>query len=167
LGNVHVKPMGVIEITDMFGRKVAALTVNDKGGNVLPKSTRLFSNIWKDNFGFGRYQAMLALSYGTPADKGGEGRKTMTMFWYFWVVPMKILVSAAASLLVLAALFLIFLRFYRKLAIKSAMERLGVKSGQILSKKKPARLKNEFLLTFLILAGIAAAAIIILYFILF
>jgi hypothetical protein len=167
LGNVHVKPMGVIEITDMFGKKVATLTVNDKGGNILPKSTRLFSSTWKDNFGFGRYRAVLALSYGTPADKGGEGRKTLTMFWYFWVMPMKILVSVGASLLVFIALFIVFLRVYRRLAVKSAMKRMGVKSGQILEKKKTFSAKNEFFLTFLILAGIAAAAIIILYFILF
>ncbi len=167
LGNVHVKPMGVIEITNMLGRKVATLPVNDKGGNVLPKSTRLFTAVWQDSLGFGRYQAALVLSYGTPADLGGEGRKTLTMFWYFWILPVKILISAGASLLILIILFLIFLRVYRRMAIKSAMTRMGMRGGQVLKKQKTPREKNEFLLTFLILGGIAAAVIVILYFILF
>jgi hypothetical protein len=167
LGNVHIKPMGVIEIRDMLGRKVTTLTVNDKGGNILPKSTRLFTNNWKDSFGFGRYEASLALSYGTPADLGGEGRKTLTMFWYFWVFPVKILISAGASLLILVVLFLIFLQVYRKMAIKSAMERMGVRGGAVLAKKKSSPARNEFVLSFLILSGIAVAVIVILYFILF
>jgi hypothetical protein len=167
LGNVHVKPMGVIEITDMLGKKVATLSVNDKGGNILPKSTRLFTNHWNDSFGFGRYRAELALSYGTPADSGGEGKKSLTMFWYFWIFPVKILISAGASLLILIILFIIFLRFYRRMAIKSAMERMGVHSGQILKKTKTPRERNELVFTFLILAGIALAVIIILYFVLF
>jgi hypothetical protein len=167
LGNVHVKPMGVIEITNMMGRKVTTITVNDKGGNILPKSSRIFTNSWNDSFGFGRYQASLALSYGTPADSGGEGRKTLTMFWYFWIFPVKILVSAGISLLVLIALFIVFLRVYQKMAIKSAMERMGVREGHALNKKKTPRARNEFVLTFSILAGIVLAVIIILYFILF
>jgi hypothetical protein len=167
LGNVHVKPMGVIEISNMLGKKVATITVNDKGGNVLPKSSRLYTNTWNDSFGFGRYQASLALSYGTPADSGGEGRKTLTMFWYFWIFPVKILVSAGVSLLVLIVLFIIFLRVYQKMAIKSAMERMGVREGHALTKKKTPRARNEFVLTFSILAGITLAVFIILYFILF
>lgn len=167
LGNVHIKPMGVIEISNMMGKKVATLTVNDKGGNILPKSWRLFSNAWSDSFGFGRYQASLALSYGTPADLGGEGRKTLTMFWYFWIFPVKILVSAGASLLVLIILFIIFLRFYQRMAIKSAMARMGVREGQALAKKKTPPARNEFVLTFLILAGIAVTVIAVFYFILF
>ncbi|MDD5528370.1 MAG: hypothetical protein PHO56_05405 [Patescibacteria group bacterium] len=166
-GNVHVKPMGVIEISNMLGKKVAALPVNDKGGNILPKSARLFTNTWKDSFGFGRYEAALILSYGTPAESGGEGKKTLTMFWYFWIFPVKILVSAGISLLILALLFIIFLRIYRKMAVKSALKKMGVRGGQILKKKKSSRTRNEFILSFLILSGIAAAAIAILYFILF
>lgn len=167
LGNVHIKPMGVIEISNMLGRKVAVLPVNDKGGNILPKSARLFAANWKDSFGFGRYQAVLVLSYGTPAELGGEGRKTLTMFWYFWIFPVKILVSVGASLLVLITLFLIFLRVYRKMAINAALKKMGLRGGQILTKKKSPREKNEIALTFLILSGIAAAVIAILYFILF
>jgi hypothetical protein len=167
LGNVHVQPMGVIEISNMLGKKVATLTVNDKGGNVLPNSSRIFSAAWNDSFGFGRYEAELSLSYGTPADLGGEGRKTLTMFWYFWIFPVKILISVGISLVLLLALFIIFLRVYRKMAIKSAMERMGVRGEQVLKKKKSPHERNEFVLTVLILGGIAVAILVILYFVLF
>jgi hypothetical protein len=166
-GNVHVRPVGEIDITNMFNKKVASLTVNDADGNILPASTRLFTNTWKDSFGFGRYQAALSLSYGTPADQGGEGMKSLTMYWYFWILPVKILVYTGLSLLIIAALFVVFLRFYRKMAVSSAMQRMGMKEGHVLKKKKTPRVRNEFILTLSILAGIAAAAIIILYFILF
>jgi hypothetical protein len=167
LGNVHVKPMGVIEISDMMGRKVTSIPVNDKGGNILPKSSRLFTSTWKDSFGFGRYEATLVLSYGTAADVGGEGKKSLTMFWYFWVFPVKIIISAAVSLLVLLMLFVVFLRVYEKMAIKQAMERMGVHGGQSMTKKRKFHIKNEFFLNFLIISGIAVAILIILYFILF
>jgi hypothetical protein len=167
LGNVHLKPRGEIVITDMFNKKVTTLTVNDIGGNILPASTRMFSNIWQDNFAFGRYQAALSLSYGTPADLGGEGMKSLTMYWYFWILPVKFLIYLGISLLILAAIFTIFLRYYRRMAISSAMKKMGVKDGQVLAKKKSPHPRNEFILTALVLAGIAAVAIIVLYFILF
>lgn len=167
LGNVHVKPRGVIEIKNMLGKKVTTLTVNEDGGNILPKSARIFSNNWKDKFGFGKYEASLALSYGTSPDQGGEGRKTLTMFWYFWVLPAKIIISVISSLLVLVVLFFVFLRHYRKTAIKRAMEQMGVKGGAALKKKKFWTRENEYVLTFSILAGIALSIIVILYFLLF
>jgi hypothetical protein len=165
LGNVHVKPMGVIEITNMMGKKVATLTVNDKGGNILPKSYRLFSNNWSDSFGFGRYEASLALSYGTPADQGGEGKKTLTMFWSFWILPMKMIISAAISALILIILFIVFLKVYQRMAVKSAMKKMGVKGEYTLEKKKMSRERNELILTLLIVSGIAVALLVILWFV--
>ena len=41
-GNVHVKPVGQIEIRDIFGNKVETLAVNEEKGNVLPLSIRRF-----------------------------------------------------------------------------------------------------------------------------
>lgn len=167
LGNVHIKPRGVIEIKNMLGKKVMTLTVNEESGNILPKSMRTFSNAWKDKIGFGKYEASLALSYGTPSDQGGEGRKTLTMFWYFWILPAKIVISVILSLLVLIALFVVFLRHYRKAAIKKAMEQMGVKGKLVQKNIKPRARENEYILTFSILAGIALSIIVILYLLLF
>jgi hypothetical protein len=173
LGNVHVKPRGIIKIKNMLGREVASLMVNDKASNILPKSARLFTNTWKDNFGFGKYEASLALSYGTTPDQGGEGRKTLTMFWYFWVFPAKILISLISSLIILIALFVVFLRFYKKWAIKRVMEQMGVKgrvaAGRVLTpvKKELSGEKHEQMLTVLIVLAIAAIVVAILYFLFF
>ena len=38
-GNVHVKPKGDIVVTNMLGRQVGSVKVNDNNGNVLPNST--------------------------------------------------------------------------------------------------------------------------------
>jgi hypothetical protein len=167
LGNVHIKPRGLIEIRNMLGKKVTTLTVNEDGGNILPKSARIYANEWKDVFGFGKYEASLSLSYGTDAEYGGEGKKTMTMFWYFWILPAKIIVSTLASLIVALALFIVFLRFYRKQAIKRAMEQMGVKNRPLARNKKAWSWKREYLFTSLVLFGIAVVIAAILYFILF
>ena len=41
-GNRHFKPTGTIEVTNMFGKSVASLAVNNvsPGGNILPKANR-------------------------------------------------------------------------------------------------------------------------------
>jgi len=46
LGNVHIKPHGTIEISNMLGKEVAVVRVNDRGANVLPDSVRRFENSW-------------------------------------------------------------------------------------------------------------------------
>ena len=49
-GNVHLKPIGQIEIKNIFGRTSKSLAFNTKSGNVLPNSSRIFSDSWeKDN----------------------------------------------------------------------------------------------------------------------
>lgn len=164
LGNVHVRPAGTIEIKNMFGKKVAALSVNDDRHNVLPKSSRIFENIWKENFGFGKYEATLALSYGTVAEKGGEGRKTITMVRDFWILPTKIIVSFALSLLITIGLFVLFLKMYKRRAIKEAMEKMG--GVRRVSAASYSPIKNYFS-TFFILLGAVAAVMVIIYFILF
>ena len=74
-GNVHIKPHGAISIKNMFGKEVRVLKINEKGGNILPHSTRRFSeNIWEDKRAFGKYTASLGITYGVSADKGGQGK---------------------------------------------------------------------------------------------
>jgi hypothetical protein len=41
-GNIHVKPTGNIEVTDMFGGVVAKIPINKDQSNVLPNSIRRF-----------------------------------------------------------------------------------------------------------------------------
>jgi len=62
-GNVHIKPAGVITITDLFGRKVGTFNVDPK--NVLPGAIRKSTAVWDKKFLFSKYTASLALNYGT------------------------------------------------------------------------------------------------------
>jgi hypothetical protein len=62
-GNVHLKPTGVITITNIFGKKVASFNPEPK--NVLPGAIRKSTATWNQKFLFGKYTASLALNYGT------------------------------------------------------------------------------------------------------
>lgn len=108
-GNVHLKPQGEIQISNMLGKTTAKVSMNEKGGNVLPESIRRFKSVWekkegvlekgegfftelkkeKDNFGFGRYKAELILA-------GFEGGMSS-----FWVFPWRLL---SVSLIFIAIL---------------------------------------------------------------
>lgn len=124
-GTVHVKPAGVIRITNMFGGVSAVIPVNAGGGNVLPGGARAFSESWEKealadnaselmkewkNFGFGPYTATLILNYG-------EGRQVMSASDSFWVMPWMIMVL----FLVLIAVALLLIAQYNKWVIARAM----------------------------------------------
>ncbi|MEI7498323.1 MAG: hypothetical protein WCK11_03515 [Candidatus Falkowbacteria bacterium] len=124
-GNVHLKPRGSIEISNMFGRKIETLMVNEQNANVLPKSIRKYENSWQGNVGFGRYRAALSLSYGTPVGQGGAGMQSLNATTYVWVLPGKIMLIGGAVLAVLFLLFYFFLRTYKQKAIKRAIREMG------------------------------------------
>lgn len=60
-GNVHVKPAGSIEVSDIFGNVVDKIDVNsNQNSNVLPDSIRKFVVRMEKLWLFGRYTANLA-----------------------------------------------------------------------------------------------------------
>ena len=101
-GNVHVKPKGDIVVTNMLGRQVGSVKVNDNNGNVLPSSTRRFEQRLENKWMFGKYTAKMTLSYGTA----GGALDAMTTFW---VIPYK--------LIALAMLIIIFIIFVLRKAV--------------------------------------------------
>jgi hypothetical protein len=108
LGNVLVRPVGPLEIRNMFGEQVALLTFNESQGSVFPGATREFSFRWQDDgIGFGRYEARVSPIYG------GEGSKnTISSTVSFWILPMNIIGPAAGVLLLLLALVYLGTRLY-------------------------------------------------------
>ena len=97
-GNVHLKPVGQVSITDMFGKKFAAVNVNLPPANILPHSTRKFTQpLDKAVIGnkrlFGRYTATLKVDYG-------DSKKTLTSTTVFWVVPYKLIGGIILTLIV-------------------------------------------------------------------
>ncbi len=126
LGNVHVKPQGSIIIENMFGKEVENIIFNDKGSNVMPESVRSINSSWEGDMGFGRYKAVLGITYGTSAKNGGAGMKSLHGEKYFWIIPWKIVGPVIGIFLVVVVLFTLFVRIYKNKAIKKAMGKAGV-----------------------------------------
>lgn len=135
-GNVHVKPVGVIEIRNMLGAKVASLPVNEDQSNVLPDSIRKFDVTWqktaveadtpewqkeKDNFAFGRYTATLILNYGLES-------QVLSAKVTFWVFPWRITLFALAVILILILILIQGIRSYNKWLIKKYSQTQNVQN---------------------------------------
>jgi hypothetical protein len=132
-GNTLIKPTGPLEISNMFGKKVATLQFNETLSGVFPKATENFEIKWEDDqVGFGRYEAILSAVYGD------DGRKsTMSSTVTFWVLPMNIVGPALG---VLVVLFLI-IYFGVKIYIKRTVTIMTSGSNRRLVR---SRKQNEF-----------------------
>lgn len=112
-GNVLVRPRGPIDITDMFGKKVETIRINDDGGAILPNSRRQFSATWEgDGLSFGRYQAIVGLVYGE------DGRKTISAATSFWVLPLRIILPVGGGVLLFILLMYAIMRWYLRRRIE-------------------------------------------------
>ncbi len=163
LGNVHIKPVGSIKITDMRGKEAANLAVNPGGGNVLPKIIRRFENTWEGDFGFGKYTAFLVLNYGVPAHQGGQGIKTLTYQTTFWIVPWNIVIPAAIGFIFIFALFLLMVNLYKNKAVRQALQKAGLAQIQNLEKTKSASGIYLFLILLIALILILIIGVIIFF----
>lgn len=97
-GNIHQQPAGQVVITDMFGKKVAAVNVNLPPRNVLPGTIRKFEqNLDEGVLGnrqlFGRYTAELRLTYGA-------NKQVVTASTSFWVIPYTLIAIIVVGLIV-------------------------------------------------------------------
>lgn len=103
-GNIHIKPVGNIEVRDMFGGLVSNLPINKDKANILPNSIRRFDNQKLDkSWMLGLYTANLTMGYGTTG-------QAITNTISFWVIPYKIILAA---LLILATIIFIFKRLIK------------------------------------------------------
>ncbi|MFY9228026.1 MAG: hypothetical protein WAO28_01725 [Candidatus Microsaccharimonas sp.] len=112
-GTVHVKPIGQIEVKDMFGNKVDVLPINSAGGNVLPGSIRRFEATLDKSFLFGKYTADLTTSYGT---RGGAIVESIS----FWVIPYKIILVVLVGLITVIYILRGLVKRYNSYIIRSA-----------------------------------------------
>lgn len=108
-GNVHVKPVGNIEIFNIFNKKIANVEFNSSGGNVLPGSVRRFENNFEGEKLFGPHRAQLTLTYGA-------GHTVSSEKIIFWVLPYKIIALSLVILILLMIIITKFIRKYRKYA---------------------------------------------------
>ncbi len=146
-GNTLVRPVGPVEITNMFGQKVDKnLVFNESAAAVFPKDTREFTFEWKgDGYGFGRYEAVISPIYGEEGAK-----QTMSSTVTFWILPVKIVLPALAILAVLLLTVYVGVKLYirRKLAYYAAGSTRKI-SGRRNS-------GNPILLIFLVMFSVSA-----------
>jgi len=99
-GNIHIKPVGNITITNMFGTEVGKLKFNEQGGNVLPDSTRQLTNKWEPSgIVLGRYSADIALTYGAASN-------TISGTTSFWVFPIWFIITVSIVVLLILVLII-------------------------------------------------------------
>jgi len=100
LGNVHFKPKGEITIQNSFGKNSDSVTVNEAKGNVLPDSTRKFTENWQaSGWTFGRFSAALSLTYG-------ETSQNLSGNLSFWIIPIWFIVLIGLILLIIIVLII-------------------------------------------------------------
>lgn len=171
LGNIHVAPRGVITVSNMFSKDVATVKLNDKGGSILPNSLRKYENSWQDKYGFGRYKAEMALSYGTPANAGGNGKQSLIATTFFWIIPWKIVMPIVIGLIVLLVLSYLSLKSYKERAIKKALR--GVTASVTVGQRAVKQVKggnvsnaqlNMLMFAILTLVGLLVLMVLILMF---
>ncbi len=121
-GNVLERPHGLIEVTDMFGKKVTTINVNDSASPVFPGSDRSYPVTWtSEEFAFGRYQAVVSLVYGDSA------RKTISAATSFWILPLKPILTLIGVLLALVLALYVGIRFY----IRNTLRSMGATPGRM------------------------------------
>jgi hypothetical protein len=113
-GNIHLKPKGDVIITNMFGSVVGTLKVNNKDGNVLPKSTRRFEQTFAKKNLFGKYTASAKLAYGTHG-------QVLSSNLTFWVIPYKLIAILLLILIVLIFILSRLIKSYNKRVVNKAL----------------------------------------------
>lgn len=148
-GNVLARPHGAIEITDMFGKKVATVEVNATGAAVFPQGTREYAESWDtEGLVLGRYTATLNVVYGE------EERRTVIRSTSFWVLPLKPTLITLGSILGVILLLYFLVRTY----IRRKLRDMGVTDTKAYSQRYNRGISR---LTF-IAAGIALLGIVLL-----
>lgn len=92
-GNVHIKPYGLINVTDMFGNKVSDVVIAPT--NILPGATRVITANLDKRFLIGPYKATAIIYYGT------ETKDSINAETSFTVIPYKLLAVLALVLFLL------------------------------------------------------------------
>ena len=92
-GTVHVKPRGFVTVTDMFGRELATIALDQN--NVLPGSKRLVETQWKpDRFIIGPLSAQLTAIYGST-------NEPIAATTSFWMLPINVVGPVGGGLLII------------------------------------------------------------------
>ena len=90
MSDVHVNPKGTITISNPLNAKVAEINVD--AGNIFPETSRNFSAIWNQKWGWGRYKADLNLAYGAAGS-------LLTTTIFFWLFPIRLVIYSLIAII--------------------------------------------------------------------
>lgn len=94
-GNIHIKPLGEINIDNQLTGNRQNIEFNDIKGNILPMSARLFENLWAPlpwlNIGPNKIQ--LNLIYGENQQALNSSRTVWFLPWYVFVILAVLLIA--------------------------------------------------------------------------
>lgn len=154
IGNTHIRPQGTISVKNLFGKDVAIIRINEKNSSVLRNSIRKFEESWSGKLAFGKYKAVLGLTYGVNTESGGQGKQTLYGEKSFWIIPWKIIVPGILIIAFLVSLVVFLLKIYKDRAVKKAMAQIGARRVSYSGKYKKVRLENVSLklLTIIVLS---------------
>ncbi len=113
-GNTYVRPVGDIEIRNVFGKLVANLKINERELQILPNIEKTMENSWKTNFAFGPYKATFNILYGPNKDL------TLKQDHWFFVLPLNILAVLIFILILIIWIIPWLIRKYNKWVISRA-----------------------------------------------
>lgn len=132
-GDYHIRPRGVISLTNALGGLVAQEKLKEQ--NIFPDGFRTFTNSLGQKWMLGRYRLDLAASYG-------EQGKALTGATYVWVFPWRVVIIITLALLII---FLLSRHFYLTVVKKEATleEEIGKEKEEIEKLKEELRRKRE------------------------
>ncbi len=104
-GDYHIRPVGNIRITNLFGNEVDKAVLKEQ--NIFPDTSRIFENRIGQKWMFGKYRAELTAAYG-------ESGKALTAIAFFWVLPWRLTIVAILTILIVIILASTFFRRFKK-----------------------------------------------------
>jgi hypothetical protein len=122
-GNSISRPRGLVDISDMWGKKMEVVPVNDESAAIFAGSERTFKLDWKpEGFLLGRYEAVLSMA--VPLVSGGN--QTISSVIQFWVLPLNIVMPVLGGLLAFVLVFVVLTKLYVR---RQIAQYRGVRQG--------------------------------------
>ncbi len=101
-GNVHLAPSGMIEVKNIFGKKIDTIEIEPYFS--MPASLRRKEVAWKREKGFGRYTASLVLNRGYKDKEDVVDKAEIS----FWILPQQMVVIMGVVLFFFIILIVLF-----------------------------------------------------------
>lgn len=115
LGNALIRPVGVIEVSNMFGKFTSSVSFNEAGGAMLPSTIRDYETKWEgQGFLIGRYTADVFISYGAVS------KKTLVGTTSFWILPAKTLLTGLGVVFIGFLIIFGWIRSYIRRRLRDA-----------------------------------------------